>query len=71
MKKETALRTIFWISIAGMIFSGYLSYFELFQGVCAISGGCSLILGIPTCVYGFIMYFAVFIISSLGLNKKG
>jgi len=70
VKKQTALETILVLSIAGMAFSGYLSATELFQKVCAIGGGCSNIEGIPTCVYGFVMYLIVFIISLLGLMGK-
>jgi uncharacterized membrane protein len=71
MKKEMALKVIFWISIAGMVFSGYLSYTEIFQQVCALGTCSTTIFSIPSCVYGFVMYFVVFIISSLGLRKKG
>jgi len=70
MKKSTALKTILIISIAGMLFSGYLSYTELFRGTCAIGGGCSNIAGIPTCLYGFAMYLLVFIVAILGLKAK-
>ena len=69
MEKETALRIILGISVAGMLFSGYLSYTELFRKVCAL-GGCSLLGGIPVCVYGFFMYLLVFIVSTLGLLSK-
>lgn len=69
MKKELSLKIIVWISIAGMLFSGYLSYTELFKGACPL-GGCSNILGIPACVYGFVMYLIVLIISILGLKGK-
>ena len=69
MKKETALKTILVIAIAGMLFSGYLSYGELFAGKCAI-GGCSVIANVPACVYGFVMYMIVFIIALLGLAEK-
>lgn len=70
MKKHIALKTILIISIVGLLFSGYMSYTELFKGVCAAGGGCSNIGGIPTCVYGFIMYLVVFIISLIGLKSK-
>jgi uncharacterized membrane protein len=69
MKKEIALKTILIISIVGILFSGYLSYTELFAGKCAI-GGCSYVGSIPACVYGFVMYLVVFIISLLGLKKR-
>jgi uncharacterized membrane protein len=69
MKKETALKAILVISIAGMLFSGYLSYSEMFAGVCAM-GSCSSVAAIPACVYGFFMYMIVLIISVLGLKGK-
>ena len=74
MKKEFALKIILWISIAGMLFSGYLSYGELFQKVCTAAklgmGTCTNVGGIPACVYGFFMYLIVFIVSILGLRDK-
>jgi len=75
MKKQTALKTIFWISIAGMLFSGYLSYMELFAGKTACGAAtcgaaAAINLGLPACVYGFIMYTIVFIIALLGLNAR-
>jgi len=70
MNKHVALKAILWISVAGMLFSGYLSYGELFQRVCPVDGGCSFVLGAPACVYGFVMYAVVFVISLLGLKAK-
>ncbi len=69
MEKQTALKTILVISIAGLLFSGYLSFGELFQKTCS-TGGCSELGGVPTCVYGFVMYLIVFVVSLLGLKKK-
>ena len=57
------------ISLAGIIFSGYFSYSELFKESCYI-GGCSMLAGIPACVYGFVMYLIVFLISFIGLRAK-
>ncbi|MFA5125413.1 MAG: hypothetical protein WC462_00230 [archaeon] len=70
MNKEIALKIILGLSLAGMLFSGYLSYGELTAGTCPVSGGCSLLFGIPACVYGFVMYTAVMIISIIGLKQK-
>ena len=69
MKKQTSLAIILIISIAGLLFSGYLSYSEIFRKSCPL-GGCSNLLGFPVCVYGFIMYLLIFIISILGLKNK-
>jgi uncharacterized membrane protein len=74
MNKNIALKTILGISIAGLLFSGYLSYTELFAGFCGASklgmGACSNVLQIPACVYGFFMYLLVFIICLIGLKSK-
>ncbi|MBL7059104.1 hypothetical protein ISS08_01505 [Candidatus Pacearchaeota archaeon] len=69
MKKQIALKTIFGISVVGVLFSGTLSYQEIFSGTCSL-GGCSMLGSLPTCVYGLIMYLAVLIISYLGLKSK-
>lgn len=69
MKSKTALKIILIISVAGVLFSGYLSYSELVTRVCAL-GSCPSVSGIPACVYGFIMYLVVFVISILGLRNK-
>ena len=69
MQKQKALQTILIISIAGMIFSGYLSFGDLFGNSCPV-GGCSALAGVPTCVYGFVMYLIVFAVSFLGLKSN-
>jgi len=71
MNKQIALKSVFWISLAGMLFSGYLSYTEIFQQFCAVGGSCSTkILTLPSCVYGFVMYLVVFLISIFGLRSR-
>ncbi len=75
MTKKIALRIILIISVAGLLFSGYLSYGELVQKACPVglpaqAGGCSNVLGAPACVYGFIMYLIVFIVSAIGLKSE-
>jgi len=70
MDKTSSLKIVLALSVAGMLFSGYLSYGELVQNTCAAGGGCSSLLGMPTCVYGFVMYLAVFFVSLLGLRSK-
>jgi hypothetical protein len=74
MKKQTSLKTIFVISILGMLFSGYLSWGELIARSCYATnlglGACTNVAGVPACVYGFVMYLIVFVISILGLRSK-
>jgi hypothetical protein len=71
MDKQLALKLIAFLSFGGILFSGYLSYNELFAGGCgntAISCGSNTfnIADIPACVYGFIMYALIFLISVTG-----
>lgn len=73
MKPKCALLTILIIATLGMLFSGYLSYGELFKGECAtdsfIRCGTFELANLPACVYGLVMYTAVFVISLLGYLK--
>ena len=74
LNPKIALKVILIIGIAGLLFSGYLSYQELFAGGCEV--GCSSagdggkLLGIPVCVYGFTMYLLIVIVTTLGLVEK-
>ena len=74
MNRELALKTILGIFIAGILFSGYLSYGELFANSCYAAklgmGACTSVVKIPACVYGFFMYLIVFIVSILGIRSK-
>lgn len=74
MKKQIALKIILWISIAGLLFSGYLSYTELFAGFCGATalglGSCTAVFKVPACVFGFFMYLAILIVVVLGLKSK-
>ncbi|MFA5030230.1 MAG: hypothetical protein WC495_01400 [Patescibacteria group bacterium] len=70
MKPKSALLTILIIAIVGMLFSGYLAYGELFKGECTTNSfircGSWSFANLPACVYGLVMYAAVFIISLVG-----
>lgn len=76
MSSKTSLKIILVLSIAGLLFSGYLSYYELF-----VPGGCAeaiiscgeksiTIATLPACIYGFFMYLLIFIFSVFGLKNK-
>jgi len=70
--KQLALKAILGVSIAGLLFSGVLSYFEIFQQFCAFGGACSTkILTIPSCVYGFVVYLIISVVSIIGLKSEG
>ena len=73
MKHKTALVAIFVISIVGLVFSGVLTYQELFTlsaVSCPAPGAPGTVFGYPACVYGFFMYLIIFIVSGLGLFSK-
>lgn len=70
MNKQTALKALFAVSLAGLLFSGYLSYTEIFQQTCAIGGCSATVLSIPSCVYGFVMYLVGLILAGIGLKAK-
>ncbi|OGK15147.1 hypothetical protein A2774_05685 [Candidatus Roizmanbacteria bacterium RIFCSPHIGHO2_01_FULL_39_12c] len=74
MKTKTALKAIFFISLGGLLFSGYLSYMELWGGGCQNSfvecGSTFSLFSLPACVYGFFMYLTVFTLSALGLRGR-
>jgi len=61
------------ISLFGAIFSGGLTYREMFAGAakCPAPGAPGTLLGYPACVYGFAMYVALLIVCVLGLRAAG
>ncbi|MBU0598107.1 vitamin K epoxide reductase family protein [Patescibacteria group bacterium] len=74
MKSKNYFIIILLLSIAGMIFSGYLSYYNVFEAGCEdalISCGTKPveIFGLPNCVYGFAMFVVVGILSVIGLDE--
>ena len=70
MNQKLALQIIFGVSILGILFSGTLTYQEIFglnAASCPSPGAPGTILGYPACVYGFFMYIVLGIVSFLGL----
>ena len=62
------------LSLFGVVFSGVLSYQELFAHtalVCPSPGAPGTVFGYPACVYGFFMYLILSVTSGLALNKVG
>ena len=74
MKKHTALIVILCIAIAGLLFSGYLTYGEVFAKICYATElgmwACNNVAWLPACVYGFGMYVAITVFSVVGLVSK-
>lgn len=67
---KRALEVILAISVFGLMFSGFLSYQEVFAGTarpCPAPGAPGTVFGYPACVYGFFMYLAIVVAAALGL----
>lgn len=72
MSMKLALQWIFAISIAGVAFSGTLTYREVFAGsaaACPSPGAPGTVFGYPACVYGLLMYAVIAIVSGGALWK--
>lgn len=69
VSERTALKIILALSAFGSLFSGTLSYLELFGSAasCPAVGAPGTILGYPACVYGFGMFVILTIIAGVGL----
>jgi uncharacterized membrane protein len=63
-----ARRYLLYSSILGVLFSAYYSYQEVFNPICG--NACIYKLGLPTCIYGFIVFVAVFICVMLYRKKQ-
>ena len=73
MNATRALQVILGVSVFGALFSGVLTYSELFGAsavACPAPGAPGTVLGYPACVYGFFMYVGIAVISALGLRGQ-
>ncbi|HTR20198.1 MAG TPA: hypothetical protein VMH88_05020 [Gemmatimonadales bacterium] len=73
MTMRRALQAILAIGLFGLIFSGTLTYQELFGhagGTCPSPGAPGTVFGYPACVYGFFMYLVIDTVAFLGLRAK-
>lgn len=77
MKARSAYVATLIFAALGLLLSGYLSFYTLFRSGCTKGflpflncGGNNPIeiLGMPQCVVGFIMYFAVAVVAAVGLR---
>ena len=71
MHPRLALQSILGLSLFGTLFSGVLTYNELFGASalsCPAPGAPGTVFGYPACVYGFFMYLTIVVIAALGLR---
>jgi uncharacterized membrane protein len=63
------LISILALATGGLVFSGYLSYRELFAtpaaATCTPLGQSGGVLGAPPCIYGFVMYLAIVVVAAI------
>jgi hypothetical protein len=57
------------ISLAGTLFSGYLTASKMVADVCPLNEGCPYLFGYPSCLYGFLIFFSLLVLSLLYLYK--
>ena len=68
-----ALQIILAISLFGLVFSGVLTYRELFGTLpqtCPAPGAPGTVFGYPACVYGFFMYLGISAVAGAGLLSR-
>lgn len=73
MTKQRALQTILAVAVFGQVFSGILTYRELFgssAATCPSPGAPGTVFGYPACVYGFFMYLLITAVTVAGLRAK-
>ncbi|MFC1732715.1 vitamin K epoxide reductase family protein [candidate division KSB1 bacterium] len=69
MKEKNYTYLMAGLSLAGVLFSGYLSAVKLLSDTCAFNETCPYFLGYPSCFYGFGMFFGLFVVSLLALTN--
>lgn len=57
-------------TVAGVLFSGYMSSVKLFSNVCAFGETCPYIFGMPACYIGFVLFLSLLITSKLLVFTK-
>ncbi len=69
MNMKTSMWIVWGLSLSGVLFSGVLSYSELFRRQCML-GGCTYLGSLPSCVYGFVVFCLLFGVASIALLKQ-
>jgi hypothetical protein len=67
---EVYFQTMFWLSLAGVLFSGYLAGTRFFTRTCAFNEPCPVFLGYSACYFGFGMFLLMLILSIWGLTSS-
>ena len=70
MTIEKYIKTALPLTVAGILFAGYMTGIKLFSGTCAFSEPCPTLWGYPACFYGFFIFSAMFVVTLMALLKK-
>jgi uncharacterized membrane protein len=73
MTKQRALQAVLAVAVFGLVFSGVLTYQELFgraAATCPSPGAPGTVFGYPACVYGFFMYLVITGLAAGGLRAR-
>ncbi|MBM3282549.1 MAG: hypothetical protein FJY86_04400 [Candidatus Diapherotrites archaeon] len=65
MNTKDIPKYILLVALAGVLFSGWLTYTKVITGNCPLREGCPYLLGLPTCVYGFIIFGTILVLTYL------
>lgn len=69
MEERNALGAVLFISLIGLLFSGYLTYMEVFKNVCIFGPEtCFKFFSLPISFYEFAIFLILFLISMFGLK---
>lgn len=63
MNNTTYIKFAAYATLAGVLFSGYLSATKFFSEICAFNESCAYFLGYPACYFGFAIFLAMFLLS--------
>ena len=67
MQTHTYVITALILTLMGVLFAGYMTFFHIFTNRCAFGETCPLFLGKPACWYGLGMFSLMFIIALLAI----
>mgnify|MGYP001597406690 CR=1 FL=1 len=70
MQTPAYVKSVLFLSIAGVLFSGYLSGIKLFTATCAFNESCPIFLGYPACFFGFGMFLVLFVAALFAVLKE-
>jgi uncharacterized membrane protein len=70
MKQRTYDLVNVLLTLAGVLFSGYLSALRFLSSTCFADEPCPFFLGYPACYFGFGLFLALFITSVLAMVRK-